>query len=73
MKKRNIIIAMVLAMAMTTVGGATVFAADEKAEGNDYTIAYVPTTMNNPFWTAMMEWTLTNSLLQLMQTVIRQQ
>ena len=54
MKKRNIIIAMVLAMAMTTVGGATVFAADEKAEGNDYTIAYVPTTMNNPFWTAMM-------------------
>ena len=54
MKKRNIIIAMALAMAMTTVGGATVFAADEKAEGNDYTIAYVPTTMNNPFWTAMM-------------------
>ena len=54
MKKRNIIIAMALAMAMTTVGGATVFAANEKAEGNDYTIAYVPTTMNNPFWTAMM-------------------
>ena len=51
MKKR---ISMALAMAMTTVGGATVFAADEKAEGNDYTIAYVPTTMNNPFWTAMM-------------------
>ena len=55
-----------MAMAMTTFGGVTVFAADKKteekteektettAEGNDYTIAYVPTTMNNPFWTAMM-------------------
>lgn len=60
MKKRNL--AIVMAMAMTTFGGVTVFAADKKteektettAEGNDYTIAYVPTTMNNPFWTAMM-------------------
>lgn len=64
MKKRNlaIVMAMAMAMAMTTFGGVTVFAADKKteektettAEGNDYTIAYVPTTMNNPFWTAMM-------------------
>lgn len=62
MKKRNLAIVMAMAMAMTTFGGVTVFAADKKteektettAEGNDYTIAYVPTTMNNPFWTAMM-------------------
>lgn len=58
MKKRNITIAMALVMAMTmTTAGTTVFAeekAEETAEGNDYTIAYVPTTMNNPFWTAMM-------------------
>ena len=62
MKKRNLAIVMAMAMAMTTFGGVTVYAADKKteektettAEGNDYTIAYVPTTMNNPFWTAMM-------------------
>ena len=62
MKKRNLAIVMAMAMTMTTFGGVTVFAADKKteektettAEGNDYTIAYVPTTMNNPFWTAMM-------------------
>lgn len=62
MKKRNLAIVMAMAMAMTTFGGVTVFAADKKteektettAEGNDYTIAYVPTTMNNPFWTVMM-------------------
>ena len=43
-------------MAMTTKGSATVFADDasDDAAGNDYTIAYVPTTMNNPFWTAML-------------------
>ena len=53
MKKRNLALAMVLAMAMTTMGSATVFADDasDDAAGNDYTIAYVPTTMNNPFWT----------------------
>ena len=56
MKKRNLALAMVLAMAMTTMGSATVFADDasDDAAGNDYTIAYVPTTMNNPFWTAML-------------------
>lgn len=56
MKKRNLALAMVLAMAMTTIGSATVFADDasDDAAGNDYTIAYVPTTMNNPFWTAML-------------------
>jgi ribose transport system substrate-binding protein len=62
MKKRNLAIVMAMAMATTTFGGVTVFAADKKteektettSEGNDYTIAYVPTTMNNPFWTAMM-------------------
>ena len=50
------LVAMVLAMAMTTMGSATVFADDasDDAAGNDYTIAYVPTTMNNPFWTAML-------------------
>ncbi len=61
-EERNLAIVMAMAMAMTTFGGVTVFAADKKteektettAEGNDYTIAYVPTTMNNPFWTAMM-------------------
>ena len=54
MKKRNLALAMVLAMAMTTMGSATVFADDasDDAAGNDYTIAYVPTTMNNPFWNA---------------------
>ena len=74
MKKRNTRISMVLAMAMTTMGSATVFADDasDDAAGNDYTIAYVPTTMNNPFWTAMLggikerwkqkEWTLIPSL-----------
>ena len=47
MKKRNLALAMVLAMAMTTMGSATVFADDasDDAAGNDYTIAYVPTTM----------------------------
>ena len=56
MKKRNLALAMVLSMAMTTIGSATVFADDasDDAAGNDYTIAYVPTTMNNPFWTAML-------------------
>ena len=55
MKKRNLALAMVLAMAMTTMGSATVCADDasDDAAGNDYTIAYVPTTMNNPFWTGM--------------------
>lgn len=50
MKKRNLALAMVLAMAMTTIGSATVFADDasDDAAGNDYTIAYVPTTMNKP-------------------------
>ena len=54
--KRKLALAMVLAMAMTTMGSATVFADDasDDAAGNDYTIAYVPTTMNNPFWTAML-------------------
>ena len=50
MKKRNLALAMVLAMAMTTIGSATVFADDasDDAAGNDYTIAYVPTTNEQP-------------------------
>ena len=38
MKKRNLALAMVLAMAMTTMGSATVFADDasDDAAGNDY-------------------------------------
>ena len=44
MKKRNLAIVMAMAMAMTTFGGVTVFAADKKteektettAEGNTY-------------------------------------
>ena len=60
MKKRNLALAMVLAMAMTTIGSATVFADDasDDAAGNDYTIAYVPTTMNNPFSVSYTHLTL---------------
>lgn len=40
----------VAALAMTAALGSAALAADVK----DITIAYVPTTMNNPFWSAMM-------------------
>ena len=43
MKKRNLALAMVLAMAMTTMGSAIVFADDasDDAAGNDYTIGHM--------------------------------
>lgn len=50
MKKRIAVLTM--ALAMTASLGTTAFAEEVNVE--DLTIAYVPTTMNNPFWTAMM-------------------
>ena len=62
MKRR--IAALTMAVAMAATLGITAFAEDateatteaaaSAANVEDLTIAYVPTTMNNPFWTAMM-------------------
>lgn len=68
MKRRYLGILLAATMAATMVSGATVFAeeagTEETAEAteldlgdldvSELTLAYVPTTMNNPFWTAMM-------------------
>lgn len=51
MKKR--MAALTMAVAMTAALGMTAFAEDA-ANVEDITLAYVPTTMNNPFWSAMM-------------------
>ncbi len=50
MKKNVVVLTMAVAMAASL--GTIAFAEEVKVE--DLTIAYVPTTMNNPFWAAMM-------------------
>ncbi|MDO5135623.1 MAG: substrate-binding domain-containing protein [Eubacteriales bacterium] len=51
MKRRMFALTMAAVMAATL--GTTAFA-ESSANVEDLTIAYVPTTMNNPFWSAMM-------------------
>ena len=75
MKKRNLALAMVLAMAMTTMGSATVFADDasDDAAGNDYNNRICTDHNEQPILTAMLavskkrwkqkEWTLIPQLV----------